>query len=180
MKSQKILGETKKEFDAIRHGNYDQFIELIKGPEAVMVLYNNGVIKTSNINQKEDFDFAVLIYAAPSLKLFYQKCISEYGKIIDPDLSDIVFERAALFEIIIRMHARNRKLLLEAEKLEPAIEKLCESYKLNTNEKEDLHNGRRFLNMIKHNKGQFGTWEEGVLALKNAFKVLTKHKLSII
>jgi hypothetical protein len=40
-----------KEFAAIRHGNYDEFIQLVNGEKPFMVMYDNGEIRTDNFNQ---------------------------------------------------------------------------------------------------------------------------------
>jgi hypothetical protein len=40
-----------KEFSSIRHGNYDEFIQLVNGEKPPMVMYDNGEIRTDNFSQ---------------------------------------------------------------------------------------------------------------------------------
>ena len=40
-----------KEFSAIRHGKYVEFIQLVNLEKPFMVIYNNGEIRTDNFNQ---------------------------------------------------------------------------------------------------------------------------------
>ncbi len=56
-----------KEFDAIRHGNYDEFIQLVNGEKPFMVMYDNGGIRTDNFTQNNTCDFGMLIQSGPSL-----------------------------------------------------------------------------------------------------------------
>ena len=36
---------------------------------------------------------------------------------------------------------------------------------------------KKILNKIKHNRTQFNSWDEGIFALKNAFKILEDNRL---
>lgn len=179
MKSTKNVDFKKKEFAAIRHGNYDQFLSLVNGPIPEMVVYNAGVIKTKNISQKEDFDFAALIKAGPSLLIFHKNCITHYGNFKDSEIDDNTFEKIALFEIGLRMHANNKSLLTEMEKLESVIDKIGLAFNMTDEEIKQLHLGRLFLNMIKHKKMKFETWESGIKAFLSACVIVDKYKLNV-
>jgi hypothetical protein len=180
LKSDKIIDFQKNEFAAIRHGNYDQFLELVNGPIPEMVVYNSGKIKTSNISQKEDFDFAALIKAGPSLLVFYESCRKHYGKIDDLDIDDETFEKVALFEIGLRMHANNKRLLVANDNLETVIDKMSSALKMTHEEISKLHLGRQFLNMIKHKKRKFDSWDIGLNAFQSALVVIDYYRLKVI
>jgi hypothetical protein len=180
MKSDKLLDFQKNEFAAIRHGNYDQFLSLANGPIPEMVVYNAGVIKTKNISQKGDFDFAALIKAGPSLLIFHKKCLEYYGNFKDKEIDDNTFEKIALFEIGLRMHANNKTLLIEMEKFESVIDKLGAAVNMSQEEINQLHFGRQLLNMIKHKKMKFDTWESGIKAFLSVSLIVDKYKLKVI
>lgn len=181
LKANKKIKKFKDEFAAIRHGDYIEFIKLVKGEIPFLVVYNEGVITSGAIPpSKNDIDFELLLKAGPSLKLFYKNCITEYGEIIDKDISDNTFEQAALFEINLRIHANNSKLLNQREDLINVIEKLGSFKKMSQNEIDKLQAGRHFLNMIKHHKNQFPSWTAGIEALSCAYEVLNKYGLTAV
>jgi len=155
LKSKTKINEFDSEFKMIRHGNYFEFINSIKGEIPHTVVYQNGNIKSDNISRKDDFDFLGLFNSNPSLIKFYKECYDKYGKIIDNDVPNEIYGIAALFEISLRMHANNQNLIKPREKLVDVIDKLSEFKKLTKEETEVLHLGRRFINMIKHFKNQF-------------------------
>ncbi|MCW3075829.1 MAG: hypothetical protein JWO32_438 [Bacteroidetes bacterium] len=180
MKSGKSLTKYKNEFASIRHGNYFEFLNLIKGPIPFMVVYNNGNITTDSTPTKEDCDFAGLLKAGPSLKIFYKNCMSEYGQIADTDISDEIYGKVVLFEISLRMHANNNALLNDREDLINVITKLSSFKSLNRADIDKLQLGRKFLNMIKHDKNQFASWTDGIKAFETAYQVLIDHQLTVI
>jgi hypothetical protein len=180
IKSGKVITKFKEEFAAIRHGDYFNFINQIDGPLPFMVTYQNGQVYVDDKNNPNDIDFAGLLKAGNSLKLFYENCIDHYGEIIDNDIPDSIYCKLASFEISLRMHANNNRLILKGEKLERVIEKIAQHYKLTDKESQSLQLGRRFLNMVKHYKRQFPTWVEGVESFKNAKNILDNHKLTIL
>lgn len=180
LKSGKLIGAYKKEFASIRHGNYYDFITLIGEPIPFMITYNHGIIRTETEARKDDIDFAGLVKAGPSLKVFYEKCKDQYGEIQDLDLPDKVYRNLVLFEIGMRMHANNNSLLTERENLETVITKISEFKSLPHRDKETLQKGRKFLNMVKHNNNQFRSWNEGLVEFEKAFELLTKYKMTIV
>lgn len=141
-----------EQFKAIRHGRYDDFVDLIGADKPFMVVYNSGDIKTSNISQDEDGDFAGLLNSGPSLKRFYEECIDTYGKVVDSQIPDIVYYHMVMYEIGLRMHARNTGLLDKWAELKPVIDALVNFKQLEENEKAILHAGRKFVNKVKHGK----------------------------
>lgn len=154
----------KAAFAAIRHGNYDQFGALLPVEPEFMIVYNAGEVKSnpSEINQKDDGDFVGLMKSGNGMKKFYHECLAAYGKIDDPDISDEVYRDVVLFEIGLRMHANNVDLQTTGRDLEKVIDALALYHNLSDQDREHFHKGRRFLNMIKHNKGQFSSYEEGI------------------
>jgi hypothetical protein len=180
MKSGRTITKFKDEFAAIRHGDYFDFINQINGPLPFMVTYKNGEVYIDDKNNSDDIDFAGLIKAGNSLKFFYEDCIDHYGEIIDIDITDSIYCKLASFEISLRMHANNNRLIMKGEKFEAIIEKIALYCHLTDTERLSLQLGRRFLNMVKHNKRHFPTWTEGIEYFLNAKKVLDIHKLTIL
>ena len=87
MKAHKKEIKFKKEFACIRHGNYPEFIALVKGNIPEMVVYKSGDIEVNPNPKRNNFEFIGLIMAGPSMKIFYEKCVSEYGVILDTEVS---------------------------------------------------------------------------------------------
>lgn len=180
MKSGLAITKFKDEFDAIRHGNYFDFLNLVNGPIPFMAVFKNGKITTDTTPKKNDCDFEGLLKAGPSLIIFYNSCFEAYRQILDSDISDEIYGKAALFEISLRMHSNNNKLLNEREKLIDVINKLCKFKNIPQTDIEKLHKGRIFLNMIKHNKNQFPNWKNGILAFEDSYKTLIKYQLTVV
>jgi hypothetical protein len=164
----------------IRHGNYFEFINSVKGEVPHTVVYSNGKITSDNIARKDDFDFLGLFNANPSLQKIYFDCHKDYGKITDTDIPDSIYGIAALCEISIRMQANNNNLIESKENLVEVINKLSEFKKLTENESNKLHQGGRFINMIKHLKNQFSSWNKGIDTITIAYKLIKEKKLTII
>lgn len=183
LKAMKLKLNTQKfhhEFASIRHGNYFDFINIIQAPIPTVVVYNSGNIKVNNIIEKGEIDFVGLIKSGPSLIDFLKKCLTEFGSLKDNDIPDIIYEKTVLFEIGLRMHANNHELIIERELLIDVIKKISVFKKMSEIETQKLDNGRRFLNMIKHNKNQFSDWQTGIHAFEEAYKIIEKYKLTII
>ncbi|WP_213522845.1 hypothetical protein [Nonlabens sp.] len=81
MKARKKETKFNKEFASIRHGNYPKFINLVNGDIPEMVVSNRGKIEVNPKPKAENIDFLGLIMAGPSMKDFYEKCVSEYGRV---------------------------------------------------------------------------------------------------
>lgn len=180
LKSNVPVDQFDREFKMIRHGDYFGFINSINGEVPFSVEYNNGILTADNIAKEDDVDFKGLMNAGPSLKIFYDKCYNAYGEIKDSDIPNSIYGIAALFEISLKMHANNYKLIEPKEKLINIIDKLGTFKNLSSDEIETLHGGRKFLNMIKHFKSQFPTWQEGADALTKAYEILKKHNLKVV
>lgn len=179
LKSGKDILKFKDEFDSIRHGNYYDFINLIKGQIPEMVVYNKGQIEVNPKLKSDDIDFIGLLKAAPSLNIFFKECYQEYGDIKDNDIPDSIFYKVALFEISLRMHANNYGLLKKRERLVTVIKELGVLKKMTSDEIELIQKGRRFINMIKHYKGQFDTWEDGIEAFNRAYELKNEYGIKI-
>ncbi len=180
MKLKKETGLFHKEFASIRHGNYFEFTELVKCKIPEVVVYNKGEIKVNNKLKREEIDFVGLIKSGPSLLDFHKKCLNKFGVLNDKDISDEIYEKVALFEISLRMHANNNNLINFQEDLIEVIFKLSKSKKFSNTIVEKLQNGRRFLNMIKRPKNQFLTWSDGINAFEEAYLICQINSLTII
>ncbi len=170
----------KQEFASIRHGNYNQFIQLMNVGLPGMVVYSGGEIKVNPTSVVGECDFIGLVSSGPSLDRFESDIKSEYGEIIDNDFSDEIFQKLVVFEIGIRMHVNNRKLISEEDNLETIINKLPTIFPLIKKEVEKIHDGRRFLNKIKHHKlTDDVSWKNNVNLFEEAYAILEKHKIVI-
>jgi hypothetical protein len=182
LKSQKKITAYKKEFNAIRHGDYKSFLSLIGGKVPFMITYNNGDIYTEENNPNYDCDFEGLFKSGESLKIFFNNCYSLYGKITDEDIPDAIYQKAVLFEIALRMHANNFNLLSKTKRIDliDVINILCDYKSISNFEKEKLQKGRIFLNMIKHFKNQYPSWHEGIKHFLEGYSVLEKYKILVV
>jgi hypothetical protein len=182
LKSGRRIWLYKDEFNAIKHGDYKEFLKLVGGYIPFIIKWNSGVVTDETNNPNYDCDFEGLFKSGPSLKIFYQKCVSEYGNIEDKDIEDDVYQKAVHFEIAIRLHANNYNLLSKTSRTEltHVIDLLADFMKINDVERTNLHTARRFINMIKHNKQQFPTWEVGVVEFLKGWDVLVQYQLKIM
>jgi hypothetical protein len=121
-----------------------------------------------------------LAAATPSLKTFLKKCHATFGNVTDNHFSDEVFRKLVAYEIAIRMHAKNRSLIPKGSTLEFAIDKLRNAFSLTEDEIESLHNGRKFLNKIKHHEGFDFSWINNVILFEEAYSILSKYNIKII
>ena len=178
LKNGKDLNQFKNEFDSIRHGDYLKFIELVGGPMPYIVRYDNGEIISGFLSPLiDDIDFELLLKAGPSLKIFLEKSFSTYGLIKDNDISDDIFEQLALFEISLRIHAKNANLIKSEDKLNYVINVLSKFKQLESEDIFKIHEGRRFLNMVKHDNKQFLTWSDGLIAFEESLRTIAKYNL---
>lgn len=180
IKSDKKIIKFKQEFAAIRHGDYYSFINLMNGKLPFMITYNKGNIYEDNKNNEADFDFAGLIKSGNSLVIFYNNCIEYYGEIIDAEIPDKIYCKLAYFELSLRMHSRNNNLVQKTAKLKVIIDAIGAFKNLTASEISDLHSGRKFLNMVKHSKKPFNTWEVTINSFLNALDIIDRHKLTIL
>ena len=170
-----------KEFASIRHGNYDEFIQLVNGTKPDMVMWDNGIIRSDNFNQGNTCDFGMLIQSGPSLMKFYNDVKSIYGEVKDMDISDDIYKKLVIFEISLRVHANNNNLIGNKETIENVINKLSAFKNLSTDEIEKLHNGRLFTNYVKHKKSKkFSSYQDGINHFNDAYNVLINNQLTII
>ena len=181
LKSGKAITNYKGEFDAIRHGDYKTFLELIEAPIPTVIKYNAGIVYTDVSNPNYDCDFEGLYKSGPSLKKFYHNCHMFYGDIIDSVFDDSIFQKLVVFEIALRMHANNHNLLSKTERTDLilVIELLCEHHLMSTEETNLIQEGRKFLNKVKHHANRKYSWEDGCLKFEVAFKLLKEKELLI-
>ncbi len=172
----------KDEFNAIRHGNYKDFLRLTNGPLPFMVKWNSGEITDESNNPNYDCDFEGLLKSEPSLKIFHINCFRHYGEVNDTDIPESVYHKAVTFEIAIRMHANNHNLLNQNTRIDlvEVINKLGIHKSMHPNEIESIQKARRFINMIKHYKKQFPSWTEGTHTFLAGFSILEKYKILVV
>jgi hypothetical protein len=95
MKHGREIAKFKEEFDAIRHGDYHTFADLVNGERQPMVVWKDGVISNQDqVSQNTHGDFVRLMLAGPSLVIFFNKCVQEYGKDLLKNDSDIKNEQS--------------------------------------------------------------------------------------
>jgi len=168
-----------KEFASIRHGNYYEFCNRTNANIPTLVEYQEGQISVTNSIKKNDIDFAGLLKSGPAMKKLLSELINQFGELIDSDISDETYLKVAEFEIAIRMHANNNQLIKNDDNLIDIISKISEFKGLNEEETKQLQLGRKFLNMIKHPKNQFKTWDEGIKEFDKAFKILEGYHIKV-
>lgn len=180
LKNEKDISKFKKEFEAIRHGNYSEFVDLIGNKINLIVSFNSGVINRDTFIRDNDSDFGRLIKSGESLKAFLRNCQNEFGKIEDNDIGDEDFEKLALFELSLRMHRNNNVNRVLRIDLINVIEELKSIKKLTDSECELLHKGRQFLNHVKHPKNMKTTWAKGIAEFADSYALLQSKELTII
>ncbi len=179
MKNGMVFSNYSAEFAAIRHGDYKDFLDRIGKPIDSLVSYSDGIIYTNTNITDNDIDFGALLKAGASLKVFYKKCIKEFGRFEDPDLSNETFEKLCLFELSLRMHRNNKLKKENHRRLELIINDIAILYNLSDGEKSLLHAGRKFLNAVKRPEKLKMSWIEGTEILNKAYALLQHHKLTI-
>ena len=165
-----------KEFAAIRHGNYFQFFNEIEKEIDFIVTYENGQLNTNTKVEENEVAFIALTKVGECLKDFYQRIFHKYGEFKDSDISDEDFQKAAYFELSIRMHSNNKRLPSE----EISFFDVIESLELSQKEKDSLHQGRKFINYIKRPWKIKNDWSEELDKFNSAFALIQAKKLTII
>ena len=179
LKNKKQNNKYKQEFASIRHGNYNQFIQLMNVGLPEMVVYSNGEIKVNPTFVIGECDFIGLVSSGPSLDKFEYDIKAEYGEIIDDDFSDELYRKLVVFEAGIRMHVSNHKLISNGDTLIKIIDKLPTIFPLTKKEVNKIQDGRKFLNKVKHHKDTETSWKNNVNLFEDAYSVLEKHKIVI-
>jgi len=169
----------KEEFASIRHGDYSNFLNLIGDEIDYVASSINGVINTDTKIREDDVDFGRLFKSGESLKSFYKLCLKEYGKILDSDIPDNIFEQLGLFELSLRMHRNNNLPRKGRITLETVINELKEIKKLSNEETEILHKGRKFLNNVKRPNKMKVDWKDGIKEFTSAYTLIQSKKLTI-
>jgi hypothetical protein len=181
IKSGTKISKFQKEFDAIKHGDYVCFINLIGvGIAKDITFYQEGtIIPSENQMDSKNVDFLFLMLSSISFRKFYEKCYQEYGEIIDTELTDIDFENLANFEMILRMFYNNIFVNEGRMTLFDIINILFTEKNIPINEIEIVQKGRDFLNMVKGHKAKFSSIKEGLITFSEALAILKKYKITI-
>ena len=180
LKNGKDTSKFKEEFEAIRHGDYEKFLSLIGDKIDFIACYNNGVINNDVKIREDDSDFARLIKSGSSLNTFVKICFEEFGEITDRDLTNLDFERLALFELSLKMHRNNYALREDKIRLENVINHLQIIKKLSDSDIKILHQGRKFLNKVKHPEKMKSDWRAELIVFNSAYNILLQKQLTII
>lgn len=182
LKMNQKVTEFKDEFNAIKHGDYKTFLNLVGGGIPPMVIYHEGVIRSDDNDPNYEFDFEGLLKSGSSLIKFHQNCLSIYGNIDDLVIPDSIYHKVVVFEIALRMHANNNNLLdnTKREDLINVISILSKFKNLTDEEEYKLQKARSFNNMVKHFKKQYPSWEEGIKHFLEGFEVLEKYQILIV
>ncbi len=180
LKNGKDTSKFKEEFAAIRHGDYENFLSLIGDKIDFIASNNNGVINNDVNIKEDDSDFARLIKSGSSLNTFVKICFEEFGEITDRDLTNLDFERLALFELSLKMHRNNYALREDKIRLENVINHLQIIKKLSDSDIKILHQGRKFLNKVKHPEKMKSDWRAELIVFNSAYNILLQKQLTII
>ncbi|MCM4169818.1 hypothetical protein KCTC52924_03598 [Arenibacter antarcticus] len=179
MKAHKTEAKFRKEFASIRHGNYPKFINLVNGDIPEMGLYRQGEVEVNPKPKTENIDFVGLFMAGPSMKVFYEKCVTEYGDFGDNEISNELYYQIGLFEITVRIHANNHNKIEENHAFEDIIFNLGQNLKFTVDEINTLQKGRKLLNVIKHGMKKNYSWSEGINDFKKA-QILMDEKQIVL
>ena len=181
IKSKALIIKYKNEFNAIKHGDYVCFINLIGiGISNDIIVSSEGeIIQTERQMEMKNVDFLFLLLSGQSLLNFHFKCHKEFGDIVDPDLNSEDFENLAHFEMIIRMFANNKFLVKRRTDLINVIDSLCNNLSIPEKEIKIIQNGREFLNMVKGHKAKFSSYKEGLIAFSTSLEVLKKYNITM-
>ncbi|MBK5192480.1 MAG: hypothetical protein JJE07_04585 [Flavobacteriaceae bacterium] len=181
IKSGTKITKFQKEFDAIKHGDYVCFINLIGAgiPNDIVVSKEGEIIPTEKQIEIKNADFVFLLLSSISLKNFYSKCYKEFGEIHDSELTNNDFENLANFEMVLRMFYNNIFITENRINLIDVINILLSDREVPTKEIEIVQKGREFLNMVKGHKAKFSSTEEGLIAFSKALDILEMHEITV-
>lgn len=168
------------EFKAIRHGNYPQFIQLVKGEVPPNVVFKDGVVRQNALIEEDDHDFLGLFLAGPALEKFYKECSAVYGSLEDDNIPDFVYYNAALLEVSLRVTAFNDPEFKERMDLIDIISIVGTMKKLTEEQVSALQSGRKFVNFLKHNKPKFESIEEGMNILHKAIIICNDNDIVVM
>jgi len=182
MKNKIDIRYFQKEFSSIRHGNYDRFLELINEERPHMWEIDLAIdkIRKDDFSQENTSDFGMICQSGPSLKKFYKECKIKYGKLDDSDITDDIYYKLAVFEISIRMISNNYGLSAKDDNLKTIINKLSSHMRIVESDVDKLHQGRKFLNFIKHNNNKFKSYSDGIIQFNKAYDILNTNNIKII
>lgn len=180
IKSGTKITKFKNEFNAIKHGDYVCFINLIDvGIPKDITFYKEGeIIASEKQIEAKNTDYLLLLLASFSLKQFYKECFAEYGEIEDLEISNIDFESLANFEMTLRMFYNNISVNEKRIDLIDVINILLTKKEIPKNEIEIVQKGRDFLNMVKGHKSKFNSIEVGLIAFSKSLNVLNKYEIT--
>ena len=182
IKSGIAITKYKNEFNAVKHGDYVCFIELLNVgyPNDITVSKDGEIIASERQIEMKNADFLFLLLASTALKEFYKKCYAEFGEINDADLSDTDFENLANFEMVLRMFANNQFVIENRITLVEVINLVCHDLSIPDHEINLIQKGREFLNMVKGHKANFSSYTEGLIAFSKSLEVLKKYEIVVI
>ncbi|WP_274474511.1 hypothetical protein [Mangrovimonas aestuarii] len=189
LKNKKNISDVRFEFNSIKHGNFNEFIQLIDSDLPIFVVgglgketkvYGEGNRLEEIKHLKNECNFVQMLSSANALKIFSKECFIKFGSIQDDHIPNTAYKKLAIFEIRIRVHASNHGLITEDDKLESIINKLCEKLDFSETSIMDIHNGRKYLNKVKHHKKNNFPWQERLPEFLKAYDTLTEKKIRLL
>ena len=187
--NQKIDQKFNSLFIELRHGNYDNFLNLansygIAQHPPYMVIYNDGIIydnQSTPVTQGNNCDFANLLSNSNTYNFLITELKKKF-RIQDIDITDDYYNKFGEYEISLRMHFNNENLSNGRIKinLEEIIDELCSCRNLSDKDKCDLHKGRTSLNEIKHGLKKNRIWLDCLSDFDSAWNVCIKNNILVI
>jgi hypothetical protein len=179
LKSGAKLTKFKKEFNAIRHGDYLEFINLIDAeiPTDITIFRDGKQIQREKQLEIKNADFIFLFLAAPSLTKFFTECYKEFGEIVDNDLKNTDFENLSNFEMVLRLFFNNSFINENRIDLIDVINVLLTEKRVTPEEIEIVQKGRKFLNMVKGHNPKFSSYQDGLNSFSNSLLILEKYNI---
>ena len=182
--NKKLVGKSQTELNSIKHGDYDTFIAQMKcdAPWSLLFMPDTGNIENPTYDMCHILLIG-LINIGPALQKFNNELFLEYGDIIDTNITDNIYGKCAMFEILLRDYAIKTcpDILLLKNKdrtLNTIINDYLSSTGLTPNEILILNSGRKYLNNIKHKQDKIKDYTPEEWEIENE-KFLESYDLII-
>jgi hypothetical protein len=154
---------------------------MVGGKIPPMIIYDadNDIMKINpKTIEKNECEFGKLIAASPSCKIFMDEINERYNSILDSDFSDDVYKKMAIFELAIRMYLTNHNIGNLDDSLNVCINNLLFITYVDLTK---LHNGRKFLNKIKHNNDPNDiSWKSDIGLFNESYTILQSYNIMIL
>lgn len=168
-------------FNSIKHGNYLEFFDLYHGKVQPSVFGDLNTLEMKIMDENTIRDqgvppFVKLLSVSKSLQNFWNEISPIYPmNEKDRDVDDSIYFKSAAFETDIRMYSYNYDISFDTEEeLNVVIKKFGKHFDISNDSLEKLHNGRKFLNNIKHRykRDKVKDWNNECIKMKRAYEEL--------